>query len=68
MQPLEKETLKIVHSEQLIQAGDRILTAVSGGPDSLALLYVLARLTPDLNITQAAVYVNHGLRPQIVSG
>lgn len=63
MQPLEKETLKIIRQEKLIQTGDRIITGVSGGPDSLALLHVLARLTPDLNITQAAVYVNHGLRP-----
>jgi tRNA(Ile)-lysidine synthase len=63
MQPLEKETLKTVRQEQLVQTGDRILIGVSGGPDSLALLHVLARLVPDLNTTLAAVYVNHGLRP-----
>ena len=63
MHPLEKETLKIVRQEQLVQDGDRILIGVSGGPDSLALLHVLARLAPDLHITLAAVYVNHGLRP-----
>ena len=63
MQPLEKQTLKIVRQEQLIQAGDRILVGVSGGPDSLTLLHVLTRLAPVLNITPAAVYVNHGLRP-----
>ncbi|MFC1844479.1 tRNA lysidine(34) synthetase TilS [Thermodesulfobacteriota bacterium] len=64
MHPLEKETLKTVRQEQLIQAGDRILIGVSGGPDSMALLHVLARLAPDLNITPAAAYVNHGLRPE----
>ena len=63
MHPLEKQTLKIVRQEQLVQDGDRILIGVSGGPDSLALLHVLARLAPDLHITLAAVYVNHGLRP-----
>jgi tRNA(Ile)-lysidine synthase len=63
MQPLEKQTLKIIRQEKLIQAGERVLIGVSGGPDSLALLHVLARLAHDLNITPAAVYVNHGLRP-----
>ena len=63
MHPLEKETLKIVRQEKLTQNGDRILIGVSGGPDSLALLHVLARLAPTLHITLAAAYVNHGLRP-----
>ncbi len=63
MHPLEKETLKLVHQEHLLQAGEKVLIGVSGGPDSVALLHVLARLTPSLDITLAAVYVNHGLRP-----
>jgi tRNA(Ile)-lysidine synthase len=63
MHPLEKETLKTVQQEQLLQAGEKTLIGVSGGPDSLALLHVLACLAPDLDITLAAVYVNHGLRP-----
>ena len=63
MHPLEKETLKILQQEQLVKAGDSVIVAVSAGPDSMALLHVLARLATDLNITLTAVYVNHGLRP-----
>jgi tRNA(Ile)-lysidine synthase len=63
MHPLEKETLKILQQEQLVKAGDSVVVAVSAGPDSMALLHVLARLAADLNITLTAVYVNHGLRP-----
>jgi tRNA(Ile)-lysidine synthase len=63
MHPLEKETLKIVRQEQLLQHGEKILIGVSGGPDSMALLHVLNHLARDLDITLAAVYVNHGLRP-----
>jgi tRNA(Ile)-lysidine synthase len=63
MHPLEKETLKILQQEQLVKAGDSVVVAVSAGPDSVALLHVLARLAADLNITLTAVYVNHGLRP-----
>jgi tRNA(Ile)-lysidine synthase len=63
MHPLEKETIKIVQLEQLLTAGEKVLIGVSGGPDSMALLHVLSRIAPDLDITLAAVYVNHGLRP-----
>ena len=64
MHPLEKETIKIVQLEQLLTAGEKVLIGVSGGPDSMALLHVLSCLAPDLDITLAAVYVNHGLRPE----
>ena len=63
MHPLEKETLKIIRLERLLQAGEKTLVGVSGGPDSLALLHILTHLASDLDITPAAVYVNHGLRP-----
>jgi tRNA(Ile)-lysidine synthase len=63
MHPLEKETLKILQQEQLVQPGDSIVVALSAGPDSMALLHVLAKLAPGLNITLTAAYVNHGLRP-----
>ena len=63
MHPLEKKTLKILERENLLQAGERAVIGVSGGPDSMALMHVLARLIPMLDITLAAVYVNHGLRP-----
>ena len=63
MHPLEKKILKIIQQEHLLQPGEKVVIGVSGGPDSLALLNVLAHLAPGLNITLAAVYVNHGLRP-----
>jgi tRNA(Ile)-lysidine synthetase-like protein len=63
MHPLEKKTLKILTQEELLKGGEKVLAAVSGGPDSMALLHVLARLAPVLDITVAAAHVNHGLRP-----
>jgi tRNA(Ile)-lysidine synthase len=47
-----------------IKRGERILVAVSGGPDSLALLHVLARLAPKHGFSLTAHGVNHGLRPE----
>ena len=63
MHPLEKKTLRAVQQDDLLQTGEKVIIGVSGGPDSMALLHVLARLAPVLDIIPAAVYVNHGLRP-----
>jgi tRNA(Ile)-lysidine synthase len=54
--------LAMVRRERLLKAGDRVLVACSGGPDSLALLYVLRALLPRLGIRLRAIYVDHGLR------
>jgi len=62
MHPLEKKTLEIIRQESLLHPGEKVLTAVSAGPDSMALLHILARLAPVLDFTLAAAYVNHGLR------
>jgi hypothetical protein len=37
-------------AHQMINKGDGVLVGVSGGPDSMALLCVLIRLAPDLDI------------------
>lgn len=50
---------RTVRERALLSPGERVLVAVSGGPDSAALLSVLARL--DLALHAASV--DHGLRP-----
>jgi tRNA(Ile)-lysidine synthase len=45
-----------------VERGARILCAVSGGPDSMALLDVLARLRQKLGFELVAHGVDHGLR------
>jgi len=42
---------------------ERILVAVSGGPDSMCLLDVLARLKSQTGYVLAAAHVDHGLSP-----
>ena len=44
--------------------GHRILVAVSGGPDSVALLEALHRLSESEGINLAVAYFHHGLRPE----
>jgi tRNA(Ile)-lysidine synthase len=48
--------------EAKLEPGAGLVIAVSGGPDSMALLHVLSRLAPKLQITLHAHGVDHGLR------
>jgi tRNA(Ile)-lysidine synthase len=42
----------------------RLLVAVSGGPDSLALLHLLAAAAPDFNLDLIIAHVDHGIAPE----
>ncbi|MBS4210818.1 tRNA lysidine(34) synthetase TilS [Bacillus sp. FJAT-50079] len=62
MHEFETKTVKFVKKHSLIQPGDYILVAVSGGPDSMALLHFLTKKQKQLGITIACVHVDHMLR------
>ncbi len=46
----------------MVKQGDRVAVALSGGCDSVALLYALNALKDELGITLSAVHINHNLR------
>ena len=46
----------------MLDSGDRVAVAVSGGPDSVAQLECLRELAPQLGITLAVAHLNHQLR------
>ena len=46
----------------MLAAGDRVLVAVSGGPDSTAMLAALAALSPRAGVALHAAHLNHQLR------
>ena len=46
---------------RMLQGGETVLVAVSGGPDSTCLLDVLARLEDKLDLGLAVAHVDHGL-------
>jgi tRNA(Ile)-lysidine synthase len=48
----------------MLRGGEAVLVAVSGGPDSVALLDVLCTLREPLGLALTAVHVHHGLRPE----
>lgn len=47
---------------KLISKGDKVVVAVSGGPDSMCLLDVLYRIKDELEIEIVVAHVNHGIR------
>ena len=54
--------LKFIRQENLLEPGDRVTCAVSGGADSMALLFGLYLLRQKLGITLEAAHFNHRLR------
>ncbi|MDD5617720.1 MAG: tRNA lysidine(34) synthetase TilS [Candidatus Omnitrophica bacterium] len=59
---LQKKILKIIREYKLISPLDKVLVGVSGGPDSLALLYLLNESKVKLGIKIIVAHFNHGLR------
>ncbi|MFC1752236.1 tRNA lysidine(34) synthetase TilS [Thermoproteota archaeon] len=59
---LEKKVLKFIKRQSLFTTLDSLVIGVSGGPDSLALLYLLNGLKLELGITIVVAHLNHGLR------
>ncbi len=51
-----------IAEQQLLQQGDRVVAAVSGGPDSVALLHALAEISQEFDARIVVGHVNHGLR------
>ncbi len=47
----------------MLYGGERVLIALSGGPDSVCLLHLLHELRKQWKISLEALYVDHGLRP-----
>lgn len=52
-----------MRADHLLPRGERVLVAVSGGADSVALLHALAALQTPLGLRLRAVHVDHQLRP-----
>ena len=59
---LMEKVLGFIGRYQMIVSGDKIVAGISGGADSVCLLFVLLELREKMGIEIVAVHVNHGLR------
>ena len=59
---MQNKVLKTVQKYNMIQKGDKICVALSGGADSVALLHVLYSLKDELDFSLSALHINHMLR------
>ena len=60
--PLFLRIKDYIGTYQMIQPGDNVLAAVSGGADSVFLMRVLKELSRELPCTVRVVHVEHGIR------
>lgn len=67
---IESEVLKNIINNKLIENGDKLIVAVSGGPDSMCLLHLLNNLKSrfeekyDINYSLIVAHVNHMIRKE----
>lgn len=59
---IEEKVLSTIKRFSLIKPNETVLCAVSGGPDSIALLHILKALSKRLKVNLHAAHFNHGLR------
>jgi len=57
-----EKVLAYIRNYHMIEAGDCIIAGVSGGADSVCLLFVLMELRKKLDFSLEAVHVEHGIR------
>ncbi len=63
-----ESVLEVITKNKMFNRGDKVIVAVSGGPDSICLLHILYVLREKLNITLCAAHVNHCLRGKDADG
>ncbi len=62
MTATEQKVLKFIKENELLSSGDKILIALSGGPDSVFLLHFLNKYKKKFKIELGAAHINHRLR------
>ena len=59
---MEQKVLRFLREYELLAPGDDVTVALSGGADSVALLWVLRTLAPRLKLCLRAAHYHHGIR------
>ena len=59
---MKKKVNDTIKTFKMFSAGDTVLVAVSGGADSVCLLYLVKRIALEYNLKLYIAHLNHGLR------
>ncbi|KGN03077.1 tRNA(Ile)-lysidine synthetase [Clostridium novyi A str. 4570] len=59
---LIEKVINTIKCNNMFEVNDKVVVALSGGPDSICLLHILHTLKDELNISIVAAHVNHCLR------
>ena len=59
---LQTKVRETIRKYNMVSRGDRVLAAVSGGPDSVALLHLLSGLRGELGLHLEVAHLQHGIR------
>lgn len=58
----EQKVRRFIKQHRLVTGGEKLVVAVSGGPDSVCLLHILWKLQKELDIELHVAHLNHQLR------
>jgi tRNA(Ile)-lysidine synthase len=65
MNPINSTVKKVkdtISRYRMIEPGDKVIIALSGGPDSVTLLDIMDSISKELDISLVVAHFNHGLR------
>ena len=68
MEGLEHRVRETMEQYHMLEPGDRVIAAVSGGADSVCLLALLCAWREPRGISIRALHVHHGLRERKLTG
>lgn len=61
---MKEKVINVIYKYNLIEKDDKIVVGVSGGPDSMALLYILNGIKDELGFNIYVAHINHGIRKE----
>lgn len=61
---MKEKVLNYIKKHHMLEQGDGVLLAVSGGPDSICLLHILYSLRHSFDLRLMVAHINHQLRPE----